>query len=79
MHDHVLQITAPTAGVDLSTVGAIQGREKNVVVLFTTKEDFQADAAEFLEHPHRMNVARTRCRHGQFVLGHQASLAVVPF
>ncbi|VDP11257.1 unnamed protein product [Heligmosomoides polygyrus] len=66
-------------GVDLSTVDAIQGRKKNVVVLLTTKTDFQADAAEFLDDPHRMNVALTRCKLGQFVLGHQASLAVVLF
>ncbi|VDO19315.1 unnamed protein product [Heligmosomoides polygyrus] len=67
--------SARDTGVDLSTVGVIQGREKNVVVLFTTKEDFQADDAEFLDDPHRMNVARTRCKHGQFVLDHQVGLS----
>lgn len=59
---------ARDTGVDLSAMDAIQGRKKNVLVLLTTRADqfsrIQADATEFLDDPHRMNVALTRCRHG---------------
>ncbi|VDP55664.1 unnamed protein product [Heligmosomoides polygyrus] len=53
--------------VDLSTVDATHGREKNVVVLLKTTTDFQADAADLSDDPHRMNVALTRCRQGQLL------------
>ncbi|VDO19050.1 unnamed protein product [Heligmosomoides polygyrus] len=61
-------------GIAASSICIITFYKENVVVLLTTKTDFQADAAEFLDDPHRMNVALTRCKHGQFVLGHQASV-----
>ncbi|KAK6053058.1 hypothetical protein COOONC_09435 [Cooperia oncophora] len=35
---------------------------------------FDAERGEFLNDPHRLNVALSRCRHGQFVLGHEKSL-----
>ncbi|CAJ0589227.1 unnamed protein product [Cylicocyclus nassatus] len=66
-------------GVNLSTVDTVQGREKNVVIVLTTKTHFNPEGAEFLGDPRRMNVALTRCRHGQFLLGHQESLEKVPF
>ncbi|VDP19983.1 unnamed protein product [Heligmosomoides polygyrus] len=39
-YDH-RRLEARDTGVDLSTVDAIQGREKNVVVLLTTRTDFR--------------------------------------
>ncbi|EPB75414.1 hypothetical protein ANCCEY_05523 [Ancylostoma ceylanicum] len=44
-----LEVYARTAGVDLSTVDAIQGREKDAVVLLTTKTDFDPETSEFLD------------------------------
>ncbi|XGW14950.1 hypothetical protein V3C99_000886 [Haemonchus contortus] len=61
--------------VDLHTVDSVQGREKDIIVLLTTRTGFRADRGDFLNDPHRLNVALTRCRHGQFVLGHANSLA----
>lgn len=69
---------ARSSGVELSTVDAIQGREKDVVVLLTTRTNFSREGSEFLDDPRRINVALTRCRHGQFVLGHEPSLSVAP-
>ncbi|KIH52158.1 hypothetical protein ANCDUO_17742 [Ancylostoma duodenale] len=70
-----LEDWATVAGVNLSTVDSIQGREKDVVILLTTKTNSDPDASEFLDAPRRMNVALTRCRHGQLVLGHRPSLS----
>ncbi|KHJ97607.1 hypothetical protein OESDEN_02415 [Oesophagostomum dentatum] len=66
-------------GIKLSTVDRIQGREKDVVILLTTKTDFDPESAEFLDNQKRMNVALTRSRHDQFVLGHAQSLRQVHF
>ncbi|KIH58906.1 hypothetical protein ANCDUO_10878 [Ancylostoma duodenale] len=57
-------------GIELSTVDTAQEREKDVVILLTTKTGFDPEAAEFLDDQRRMNVALTRSRHDQFVLGH---------
>ncbi|EYB98101.1 hypothetical protein Y032_0134g1855 [Ancylostoma ceylanicum] len=61
--------------IDLHTVDSVQGREKDIVILLTTRTAIQVNRAEFLDDPLRMNVAITRCRHGQFVLGHAPSLS----
>ncbi|KIH46347.1 hypothetical protein ANCDUO_23602 [Ancylostoma duodenale] len=66
-------------GIELSTVDTVQGREKDVVILLTTKTGFDPEAAEFLDEQRRMNVALTRSRHGQFVLGHVESLRQVRY
>ncbi|EPB65296.1 hypothetical protein ANCCEY_15641, partial [Ancylostoma ceylanicum] len=65
-------------GIELSTVDAVQGREMEVVILLTTKTHFPLDSAEFLDDYKRLNVALSRCRHGQFILGHVPSLVKVP-
>ncbi|EYC04630.1 hypothetical protein Y032_0086g1895 [Ancylostoma ceylanicum] len=66
-------------GIELSTVDTVQGREKDVVILLTTKTGFDPEGAEFLDDQRRMNVALTRSRHGQFVLGHVESLRQVRY
>ncbi|VDO10430.1 unnamed protein product [Haemonchus placei] len=66
---------ARTSSVDLHTVDSVQGREKDIVILLTTRTKFDPSRGEFLNDPHRLNVALSRCRHGQFVLGHEKSLA----
>ncbi|WKX95132.1 hypothetical protein Q1695_011970 [Nippostrongylus brasiliensis] len=65
-------------GISLATVDSIQGREMDVVIVLTTKTAFATEAGEFLNDHHRMTVALTRCRHGQFVLGHVDSLRTLP-
>ncbi|XGW34067.1 hypothetical protein V3C99_018102 [Haemonchus contortus] len=70
---------ASTSSVDLHTVDSVQGREKNIVILLTTRTKFDPSRGEFLNDPHRLNVALSRCRHGQFVLGHEKSLAGLSF
>ncbi|KHJ94973.1 zinc knuckle [Oesophagostomum dentatum] len=74
-----LEEYARNANVQLGTVDSVQGREKDVVILLTTRTDFDPTSAEFLDDPRRMNVALTRCRQGQFVLGHAESLRKVNF
>ncbi|KIH68736.1 hypothetical protein ANCDUO_00927 [Ancylostoma duodenale] len=55
-----LEDWATATGVNLSTVDSIQGREKDVVILLTTKTNSDPDASEFLDAPRRMNVALTQ-------------------
>ncbi|VDO23899.1 unnamed protein product [Haemonchus placei] len=64
--------------VELTTVDSVQGREKEVVLLLTTKTHFNPDADTFINDYRRLNVATTRCRHGQFVFGHAKSLRALP-
>nr|CDJ91015.1 Dsec\GM13241-PA [Haemonchus contortus] len=75
----VLSQFAKNNGIDLYTVDSVQGREKDIVILLTTRTGFEADHAEFLNDPHRLNVALSRCRHGQFVLGHEQSLTTLSY
>uniref|UniRef100_A0A7I4XWS9 AAA_12 domain-containing protein n=1 Tax=Haemonchus contortus TaxID=6289 RepID=A0A7I4XWS9_HAECO len=74
-----LQSRLDRLGVELTTVDSVQGREKEVVILLTTRTNFSADSADFLDDYRRVNVATTRCRHGQFILGNAESLTKVPF
>ncbi|EYC41915.1 hypothetical protein Y032_0551g3324 [Ancylostoma ceylanicum] len=60
-----LEDFARKTGVDITTVDSVQGRERDVVILFATKTDSEPDASGFLDAPRRMNVTLTRCRHGQ--------------
>ncbi|XGW20354.1 hypothetical protein V3C99_003843 [Haemonchus contortus] len=66
--------TLDSLNVELTTVDSVQGREKEVVILLTTKTDFSPATAEFLNDYRRLNVAVSRCRHGQIVFGHAESL-----
>ncbi|EYB99774.1 hypothetical protein Y032_0120g930 [Ancylostoma ceylanicum] len=74
-----LEEYAARAGIELGTVDSVQGREKDIVILLTTRTDFDPLTAEFLDDPQRMNVALTRCRQRLFVLGHVESLQRVNF
>ncbi|VDN20134.1 unnamed protein product [Cylicostephanus goldi] len=64
---------------ELSTVDAVQGCKKEAIVILTTKTNFDPEGAEFLDDKKRMNVVLTRCRQGQFLLGHYDSLVQLPF
>ncbi|VDP25125.1 unnamed protein product [Heligmosomoides polygyrus] len=68
----------PEQGIHLYTVDSVQGREKDIVILLTTRSHFKADRAEFLDNPRRMNVVITRSKHGVIILGHERSLTCLP-
>ncbi|CAJ0610562.1 unnamed protein product [Cylicocyclus nassatus] len=74
-----MQEQAQRLGVELATVDSVQGREKEVVIILTTRTDAELGTAEFLDDYRRMNVALTRCRQGQFVFGHAEALSRIPF
>ncbi|WKY13459.1 hypothetical protein Q1695_004358 [Nippostrongylus brasiliensis] len=61
-HRHLAGFAQET-GVALATVDSIQGRERDVTIILTTRTHFTPEAGEFLNDPHRVNVALTRCRH----------------
>ncbi|PIO65586.1 hypothetical protein TELCIR_12737 [Teladorsagia circumcincta] len=65
-------------GVEITTVDSVQGREKEVVILLTTKTDFDPDSTEFLDDYRRLNVAISRCRSGHFIIGHAPALRTIP-
>ncbi|VDP30917.1 unnamed protein product [Heligmosomoides polygyrus] len=46
----------------------------DIVIVLTSRSDVSPASGEFLDDPKRMNVAITRCRHGQFILGHTSAL-----
>ncbi|KAL6730883.1 hypothetical protein Aduo_001807 [Ancylostoma duodenale] len=73
-----LEDFAKETGIDISTVDSVQGCERDVIILLTTRTDSDRDAFGFLDAPRRMNVALTRCRHGQMVLRHLPSLSRLP-
>ncbi|XGW12891.1 hypothetical protein V3C99_013496 [Haemonchus contortus] len=47
-------------------------------LVLTTKNDFSPDEADFLDDYRRLNVAVSRCRHGQFIFGHATALRALP-
>uniref|UniRef100_A0A7I5E7P7 AAA_12 domain-containing protein n=1 Tax=Haemonchus contortus TaxID=6289 RepID=A0A7I5E7P7_HAECO len=64
--------------VDLFRVGAFQSLEKDIVVLLTSWYFPDGEVnVDFLNDSHRINVALTRCRHGQFVLGSKRFLSTL--
>ena len=78
----LLRDAAARAGVpeqvEIDTVDAFQGREKDAILLSLVRSN--ADAAiGFLGDLRRMNVAITRARMHLFVVGDSATLAVHPF
>ncbi|VDP30774.1 unnamed protein product [Heligmosomoides polygyrus] len=73
----LLQDYAARQGVAIHTVDSVQGREFDIVILLTTRSDVDPDTSNFLDDPLRMNVALTRCRHGQIVLGNITALRIL--
>ncbi|CAJ0609864.1 unnamed protein product [Cylicocyclus nassatus] len=56
----------------------VQEREKDVVMALITRK-LRSRNYEIHWDPRRMNVALTRYRHGQFVLGHYTSISGINF
>ncbi|VDP12719.1 unnamed protein product [Heligmosomoides polygyrus] len=57
-HEQFRRISERAAeyGVDIATVDSVQGREKEIGIVLTTRTDFGKDSAQFLNNPRRMNV-----------------------
>ncbi|VDO35022.1 unnamed protein product [Haemonchus placei] len=61
-------------GIALHTVDSVHGREMDIVIVPTSRTDVSQTSGDFLDDPRRMNVALTRCRHGQFILEYARTL-----
>jgi superfamily I DNA and/or RNA helicase len=64
--------------VEVDTVDAFQGREKDAVLVSLTRSNAEGEVG-FLSDLRRMNVAITRARRHLFVVGDSATLAGHPF
>lgn len=69
---------ADVEDVEVDTIDAFQGREKDAVLLSLVRSNGEG-AMGFLADLRRMNVAITRARRHLFVVGDSATLAVHPF
>lgn len=65
-------------GVEIDTVDAFQGREKEAIVLSLVRSNPKGEVG-FLSDVRRMNVALTRARAHLFVVGDSATLGAHPF
>jgi predicted DNA helicase len=68
----------PIEALEIDTVDAFQGREKDAVLLSLTRSNTEGQLG-FLNDLRRMNVAMTRARRHLFVVGDSATLASHPF
>ena len=77
------------ASVQVSSVDAFQGNEKNVIIISTCRTQAPAGTSSsgssssasgtgFLDDPRRLNVALTRARNHLMVVGHAATLLRLP-
>ncbi|KAJ3076763.1 DEAD-box type RNA helicase [Podochytrium sp. JEL0797] len=59
--------------VDINTIDAFQGREKDIIILSTVRAGL-GEAVGFLRDKRRMNVALTRAKNSLFIVGRGVSL-----
>ncbi|HEY8211732.1 MAG TPA: IGHMBP2 family helicase [Myxococcaceae bacterium] len=74
----LLRERAPHPDVEIDTVDAFQGREKDAILVSLTRSNAGGDIG-FLSDLRRMNVAITRARRHLFVVGDSATLSGHPF
>ncbi|KAI8614903.1 AAA domain-containing protein [Chytriomyces sp. MP71] len=60
--------------VDINTIDAFQGREKDIIILSTVRAGL-GQAIGFLRDKRRMNVALTRAKNSLYILGREVSLS----
>jgi senataxin len=68
--------------VEVNTVDAFQGKEKDIIIVSTVRASNPADknsSIGFLADIRRMNVALTRAKQGLFVVGRNDALKVNPY
>ena len=69
----LLRQVVDNASVDIGSVDAFQGFQKDVIVLSTVRSN-QDGSIGFLDDPRRMSVAMTRARCGFVVVGNKDTL-----
>ncbi|SMC75387.1 AAA domain-containing protein [Desulfocicer vacuolatum DSM 3385] len=62
----------------VDTVERVQGAERDVILFGMTASDPDHLAGEFLNSPHRLNVAMTRARTKLIVMGSHAFFSMIP-
>jgi superfamily I DNA and/or RNA helicase len=77
LRERMAELAFP-AGVEVDTVDAFQGREKEAVLVSFTRSNSSAEIG-FLAELRRMNVAITRAKRHLFVVGDSATLAGHPY
>jgi superfamily I DNA and/or RNA helicase len=63
--------------VEVNTVDAYQGREKEIIIINCVRSNFsqsERGGLGFITDPRRINVAITRAKHFLFVIGNSATL-----
>eukprot|EP00331_Platyophrya_macrostoma_P033955 CAMPEP_0176442670 /NCGR_PEP_ID=MMETSP0127-20121128/21962_1 /TAXON_ID=938130 /ORGANISM="Platyophrya macrostoma, Strain WH" /LENGTH=301 /DNA_ID=CAMNT_0017827745 /DNA_START=179 /DNA_END=1084 /DNA_ORIENTATION=- len=63
--------------IDVESVNAFQGREKDYIIMTTTRTD-SSRITSFLDDPKRLNVSLTRAKLGLWILGDQEFLKNLP-
>ncbi|EPB65384.1 hypothetical protein ANCCEY_15553 [Ancylostoma ceylanicum] len=67
------------SGVFVGTVDSAQGSERSVVIVCTTRTQFeQTNITSFFTDPRRVNVALSRAKDGLFVIGAVSALSRLP-
>lgn len=59
-----------TEGIEINTVDAFQGREKDIIIISTVR----TEGLGFLNDLRRMNVAITRAKHFMWIVGSKRAL-----
>jgi superfamily I DNA and/or RNA helicase len=74
----LLRTLIPEDGIEIDTVDAFQGREKEAICVSLTRSNDSGELG-FLADVRRMNVALTRARRRLFVVGDSATIGGHPF